>query len=262
LTDRLTFRIDKKYYGIDTRDVYGIIEAKDVYFLPGKSGFVRGVISLRGETIAVLDSSVLCASLGGRIKASGKIIIIEKENRFLGLDITGAEIFFIWDNAADLYGLDDANVAVPRAPAAIPAGEVIEEVPCDTIFRLTEKILTPGRKNVIIADDMEFFRDSMREILTCGGFTILAEACNGEEAVDLAIKYEPELVILDIVMPKKNGLEAAREIKALPFNPKVVICSSLGDEAILEDAKSAGVDAYIKKPFTNTDFLSTVLETA
>lgn len=252
MRDRLTFRIDKKYYAIDTKDVHGIIEANNVYFLPGKTGFVKGVISLRGETVAVLDASVLCGSLGGRANDSGKIIIIEKDNRYLGLDISGAEIVFLLDK----------NKQPDRLEGEAAAREDIKEVPCDIIFNLTEKILSPRRKRVLIADDMEFFRNSMRDILTCGGFQILAEACNGEEAVDLAIEHEPELVILDIVMPKKNGIDAAREIKALPFGPKVVICSSLSDEAILNDANRVGVDAYIKKPFTNTEFLNTVLETA
>ena len=63
-------------------------------------------------------------------------------------------------------------------------------------------------------------------------------------------------------MPKKNGIDAAAEIKALPFAPKIIICSSLGDEAIIEDTTRVGADAYIKKPFTSTEFLHTVLETA
>jgi len=260
LTDRLTFRINKKNYAINTARVYGIIEAEDIYFLPGRTGFIKGVISLRGETVTVLDSSVLSGSLNSELKTPGKIIVIKNESRFLGIDISDAEISFIWEKnkATDRA---DKDAAVP-AVAAITHGDPIEDVPCDTIFNLAEKILAPGRKNILIADDMEFYRKTEREVLTSGGFNIMAEACNGQEAVDLTIKHRPEIIILDIVMPKKNGIEAAKEIKALPFAPRVIICSSLCDEEIIEEAKRAGVDAYITKPFTSTSFLNTVLENA
>ncbi|MFQ5428382.1 MAG: response regulator [Thermodesulfobacteriota bacterium] len=253
--DKLTFRLGDNYYAIETARVYGIIESKDIYFLPGRLGFVKGVISLRGETVAVLDGSVLSGRSSGKTNTPGKIVVIKEENRFLGIDISDAEIFFKWGDNRAARDMDE-QVATEAPPADLV------EVPCETIFNLAEKILAPGRKKVLIADDMEFYRSSQREILCSGGFKVMAEACNGQEAVDLTKKFQPEIVILDIVMPKKNGIDAAIEIKALPSAPRVIICSSLGDETIVDDAMRAGVDAYIKKPYTSTEFLHTVLDTA
>lgn len=259
MSDQLIFRLNKKFYGIDTARIYGVIEAGDIHFLPGGRGFVKGVISLRGRTVAVVDGSVLSGTVEKGGSSPGKIIVIKENNLYLGIDISAAEIKFNWSkNKSPL----DTNKKDPPSPAlTIPPGEPVEEIPCETIFRLAEKILAPGRRKVLIADDMEYYRSALREILTAGGFHIMAEACNGREAVELAKKHNPEIIILDIVMPEKNGIDAAREIKALPFAPKIIICSSLGAEDIIEETKKAGAHAYITKPFTSTELLSTVLET-
>ncbi len=258
MSDQLIFRLNKKFFSIDTGRVYGIIEAKDIYFLPGRRGFVKGVISLRGQTITVVDSSVLSGSAGADSAAPGKIIVIKDQDRYLGIDISTAEINFSWGRTKPSPTADDKSA--PPQPA-VPPGETIEEVPSETVFSLTEKILSPGRRKVLIADDMEFYRHAVREVLSAGGFHVMAEACNGREAVELTLRHKPEIIILDIVMPEKNGIDAAREIKALPFAPKIIICSSLDDKDIKEEAKNAGADAYITKPFTSTGFLSTLLDT-
>ncbi|MFQ5354029.1 MAG: chemotaxis protein CheW, partial [Thermodesulfobacteriota bacterium] len=153
MTDKLTFRLNKKYYSIETTRIDGIIESKDIYFLPGRTGFIKGVISLRGETIAVLDGSVLSGHSCLKAGAPGKIIVIKEKNRFLGIDISDAEIFFQWDKKRSPVTIEGQDER--RDAKTIPQGEDVAEVPCETIFYLAEKILAPGRKNVLIADDME-----------------------------------------------------------------------------------------------------------
>lgn len=111
-------------------------------------------------------------------------------------------------------------------------------------------------KKVLIADDVAFFRTALREILTKGGFEVVAEATNGADAFDLARNLKPDIVILDIVMPVKNGLEAAREIAQLKLPLKVVMCTSLGYEPIVEEAIRSGASAYILKPLSETKVLN------
>jgi len=260
VTDKLVFKLSEKYYGIDTAFVYGIIESDEIYFLPGGSGFVKGVISLRGQLVTVVDNAVLSGQPDAERQKPGKIIVIQLEGQFFGIDISTQEVFIIWDKKEGSRGdrEDTLKDGVRRAMSP----DEIEDVPCKTILQLAKKILTPGRRKVLIADDMIFYRDAIKDALTSGGFEIVAEATNGQEAIELTKKLQPEIVILDIVMPIKNGLEAAEAIMALPRAPRVVICSSLSDKNIIKNAKELGADAYITKPFTKTEALGIVLDIA
>lgn len=113
-------------------------------------------------------------------------------------------------------------------------------------------------KKILISDDVAFFRATLRDIITEGGFDVIAEASNGSEAVEKARSLKPDIVILDIVMPVKNGLEAAKEIIRLKLPIKIVMCSSLGYEPIVKEALRSGASAYILKPFDKTTVLSTL----
>lgn len=113
-------------------------------------------------------------------------------------------------------------------------------------------------KKVVIADDTEFFRTALKDILLGAGFDVIGEATNGAEALDLAAKLQPDLVILDVVMPVKNGLEAAKAISALRLPLKIVMCTSLGYEPIVEEAIRSGASGYIIKPLSEAKVLNTL----
>lgn len=110
-------------------------------------------------------------------------------------------------------------------------------------------------KRIIIADDVAFFRQTLKDILTGEGFEVVAEASNGTEAVEMTKAHAPDIVLLDVVMPEKNGLEAAREIIRLKLPVNIVMCSSLGYEPIVKEAIKAGASAYILKPFDRVSVL-------
>lgn len=111
---------------------------------------------------------------------------------------------------------------------------------------------------MVISDDAAFFRSALRDILTGGGYEVVAEATNGEEAVDRARAFKPDIIILDVVMPVKTGLEAAREITGLKLPLKIVMCSSLGHDPLVEEAIRAGAAAYILKPLDRAKVLDTL----
>lgn len=113
-------------------------------------------------------------------------------------------------------------------------------------------------KKILICDDVAFFRASLRDILIEAGFEVVAEAANGIEAIEKTRAAKPDIVILDIVMPNKNGLEAAKELVRLRMPLKIVICSSLGYEPIVKEALRAGASAYILKPFDKTGVIDTL----
>jgi two-component system chemotaxis response regulator CheY len=104
-------------------------------------------------------------------------------------------------------------------------------------------------RRVLIADDAAFMREMLRDILGQAGFEVCAEAADGNEAVACYEEHEPDLVTLDIVMPRKSGLEALREIIARDAEATVVMCSALGQEALVMEALESGARDFVVKPF-------------
>ena len=104
-------------------------------------------------------------------------------------------------------------------------------------------------KRVLIVDDAAFMREMLRDILAEAGYEIIAEAVDGDQAVTMFREHSPDLVTLDIVMPRKSGLEALREIRGLDPGACVVMCSALGQEALVMEALEAGARDFIVKPF-------------
>ncbi|MFA6988586.1 MAG: response regulator [Candidatus Gastranaerophilaceae bacterium] len=102
---------------------------------------------------------------------------------------------------------------------------------------------------VLIVDNSEFMRDILGEILTKGGFEIIGEAEDGEKAVEKYKQLLPDFISLDINMPKKDGLRALEEIKNFNSNAKIVMCSSLGQNSYINEAKKMGATEFIIKPF-------------
>jgi len=112
-------------------------------------------------------------------------------------------------------------------------------------------------KRVLIADDSEFMRNLLREILE-GDFEIVGEAENGVEAVDLYNEHEPDIVMMDIVMPIRSGIEATNEITDENPDAKVIMCTSVGQEEKMKEAIKAGASGYITKPFQKPNVLEAI----
>ncbi len=104
-------------------------------------------------------------------------------------------------------------------------------------------------KRILIVDDAAFMREMLRDLLTEEGFEITAEAADGDEAVAAFAEYSPDLVMLDIVMPRKSGLEALREIIANDPDATIVMCSALGQESLVMEALDARAKDFVVKPF-------------
>ncbi len=102
---------------------------------------------------------------------------------------------------------------------------------------------------VLIVDDTAFMRKLLRNILFSGGFDIVGEAENGKQAVEMYKQLKPDLVMLDIVMPEMNGIEALKAIKQMDPNAKIIMCTAVGQEKIVKAAIKLGAKGYIVKPF-------------
>jgi two-component system chemotaxis response regulator CheY len=111
---------------------------------------------------------------------------------------------------------------------------------------------------ILIADDALFMRNMLREIFVKAGFQVVGEAANGVEAIERYHELRPDLVTMDIVMPLKSGIEALQQITREDPDARVVMCSALGQEALVIEAVQAGAKDFIVKPFKEERVLDVV----
>ncbi|WP_096435399.1 response regulator [Alteribacter populi] len=105
------------------------------------------------------------------------------------------------------------------------------------------------KAKVLVVDDAAFMRMMIKDILTKNDYEVVAEAADGQQAVDLYKEHNPDLVTLDITMPEMDGITALKEIKSIDAEAKVIMCSAMGQQAMVIDAIQAGAKDFIVKPF-------------
>ena len=104
-------------------------------------------------------------------------------------------------------------------------------------------------KNILICDDAAFMRMMIKDILTKNGYGIAGEAENGQIAVDKYNETKPDLVLMDITMPEMDGIQALKKIREADSNAVVVMCSAMGQQAMVIEAIQSGAKDFIVKPF-------------
>jgi two-component system chemotaxis response regulator CheY len=115
--------------------------------------------------------------------------------------------------------------------------------------------------SVLIVDDAAFMRMMIKDILMKNGLDVAGEADNGNTAVAKFKELRPDLVTLDITMPEKDGIAALKEILALDRSAKVVMCSAMGQQAMVIEAIQAGAKDFIVKPFKPERVLDAINKT-
>lgn len=102
---------------------------------------------------------------------------------------------------------------------------------------------------ILIVDDAAFMRMMIKDILTKNGYEVAGEAENGVVAVSKYNELKPDLVLMDITMPEKDGIQALKDIKASDGGAKVIMCSAMGQQAMVIEAIQSGARDFIVKPF-------------
>jgi two-component system chemotaxis response regulator CheY len=102
---------------------------------------------------------------------------------------------------------------------------------------------------ILVADDASFMRQMIREIVEEEGHEVVAEASDGIEAIEQFKKHHPDVVTMDIVMPRRSGIDAVKGILEVDRTARVVMCSALGQETLVQEALQAGARDFIVKPF-------------
>ena len=104
-------------------------------------------------------------------------------------------------------------------------------------------------KNILVCDDAAFMRMMIKDILSKNGYNVAGEAENGLKAVEKYKEVSPDLVLIDITMPEMDGIQALREIKKVDAGAKVIMCSAMGQQAMVIESIQAGAKDFIVKPF-------------
>ncbi|MCK4846257.1 MAG: response regulator [Deltaproteobacteria bacterium] len=104
-------------------------------------------------------------------------------------------------------------------------------------------------KKVLIVDDDEFYRTILSDIVTGGGHVVVGVAEDGAEGLKKVKSLDADLIIVDLVMPTKNGIEMIEELRDDGITTDVIVCTSIKGETIVERAHSLDIKAYISKPF-------------
>ena len=102
---------------------------------------------------------------------------------------------------------------------------------------------------ILIVDDAAFMRMMIKDILVKNGYEIVGEGADGYQAIELYKETSPDLVTMDITMPEMDGITALKEIRNINPNAKVIMCSAMGQQAMVIDAIQAGAKDFIVKPF-------------
>jgi len=104
-------------------------------------------------------------------------------------------------------------------------------------------------KKVLIVDDAAFMRMMIKDILSKNGYEVVGEAENGARAIEKYKDLNPDLIIMDITMPEMDGILAVKEIKKSTPDVKIIMCSAMGQQAMVIEAIQAGAKDFIVKPF-------------
>ncbi len=111
---------------------------------------------------------------------------------------------------------------------------------------------------VLICDDAVFMRTMISDILEESGYEIVGQAATGVQAIERYKSLRPDLVTMDIVMPDMGGIDAVREITSFDANAKILMCSAMGQQALVVEAIQAGAKDFVVKPFQPSRVLEAV----
>ena len=104
-------------------------------------------------------------------------------------------------------------------------------------------------KNILVVDDAAFMRMMIKDILSKNGYTVAGEAENGMKAVEKYSELKPDLVLMDITIPEKDCIQALKDIKSMDGGAKVIMCSAMGQQAMVIESIQSGAKDFIVKPF-------------
>ncbi len=116
-------------------------------------------------------------------------------------------------------------------------------------------------KSVLIVDDSLHMRTLIKDALEGGGYTVVGQAANGEEAIDMAFELQPDFITLDNILPDMIGIDILKVYQEEGLKSKVLMISAVGQETVVNEGLRLGARAYIVKPFTSDQLIDAITKT-
>ncbi|CAN5897749.1 N/A [soil metagenome] len=116
--------------------------------------------------------------------------------------------------------------------------------------------------SILIVDDSDVTRGTLRVILRSEDYNVIGEATDGDDAYEMAVKLKPDIILLDMLMPKVSGLEALRSIKLVMPDILIMMVTANTDPATVSEAVQAGISGFVTKPFSAQKVLDAVAAVA
>jgi len=113
---------------------------------------------------------------------------------------------------------------------------------------------------LLVVDDAPFIREIVRHVANANSIELVGEAADGVEAVEMTLKLRPNVILMDIIMPRKSGIEATKEIKALHPEIKIIAFSTADQETMVMRALEAGCCNFLVKPFKSEELVAMVMK--
>jgi two-component system, chemotaxis family, chemotaxis protein CheY len=115
-------------------------------------------------------------------------------------------------------------------------------------------------KSVLIVDDSLYMRTLIKDALEAGGYDVVGQAANGEEAIDLAFELQPDFITLDNILPDMIGTDILKVYKEEGLRSKIIMISAVGQESVVSEGLRLGAKAYIVKPFSNGQLIDALVK--
>ncbi len=233
-------------------DVYiALAETEDGGFAALASGFARDIFGQADmDVYDAVCEFINCNSGLFASEVSNRGIRLDMEPTFVYEDqkVTGkvyALPVYIADHRLELLMAVDSRVELGQTPLNTAA---------ECLVYGQDTGLSKG--GILVVDDSKMSRKMLRTILEEGGYTVVAEAANGEEGLKAYRQYCPEVVTMDITMPRMDGIAALEQIKACDSGAKVVMITAAGQQQKIIEALKLGAEKFITKPFESKEVLA------
>ena len=285
----VVFQLGEEELGVEVDQVREIIRVSSITPLPRSPAFIKGVANIRGQIVTIID---LAERLGLPSQAKeGRIIVMEFKGNTVGVMVdavsevlqlpptdiqpptllmgSGIELDYL-TGIANMDGrliilVDLEKILLGKEEGKPKAkGEGIQLEVKDFHEKKEPELKKEETRTIqtLIVDDAAFMRMMLKDILSSTEFEIVGEAEDGIQAAKKYQELKPDLVIMDIVMPEVDGIEATRSIVKADPQAKILMCSAIGQEELTKEAIQAGARDFIVKPFDPQKVLEAAKATA
>ncbi len=262
----VVFSVGEEEFGTDISDVREIIKLESIVKVPDTETYVDGIINLRGKIVVIVDLARKLSLQSSGKSSSQRIIITELGESLVGFKVdTCNEVLRIGGDKIE----DAPEMTRGGRSAGYVLGVCILEKRMITLVDLRSIVETDemravhdahkggSARKILIVEDSAMMRGTLKSYLARENMQIL-EAPDGEEAIRIFDSEKPDVILLDIKLPKMSGIDVLREIKAKSPQTRIIMETSVYDDATKKECLELGASDYLKKPIDKNALLKII----